>query len=77
MNKPLLYFTLLILLSCVSCISTKRLTYLQQDSKEADTDFTITKKPDPYRVQINDLLSIRIKSLDQSQVGVNRQQKVY
>lgn len=70
MNKPLIYFTLLILLSTVSCIPTKRLTYLQQDSKDTEADFTITKKPDPYRIQVNDLLSIRIKSLDQSEVGM-------
>lgn len=57
-------------MSNVSCISTKRLSYLQQDSKNSEVDFTITKKPDPYRIQINDLLSIRIKSLDQSQVGM-------
>ncbi|MCR9182263.1 MAG: polysaccharide biosynthesis/export family protein [Flavobacteriaceae bacterium] len=70
MNKPLIYFTLLILLSTVSCIPTKRLAYLQQDSKDTEADFTITKKPDPYRIQVNDLLSIRIKSLDQSEVGM-------
>lgn len=70
MNKPLLYFSLLILFSSVSCISTKQLSYLQQDSNETDIDYTITKKPEPYRIQINDLLSIRIKSLDQSEVGM-------
>jgi len=70
MNKPLLFFSLFVLLSCFSCIPTKRLTYLQQDSKSAEADFTITKKPEPYRVQVNDLLSIRIKSLDQSEVGM-------
>lgn len=70
MKRPLIYYSLIILLSCFSCIPTKRLTYLQQDPAMADTAFTITKRPEPYRIQINDLLSIRIKSLDQSQVGM-------
>lgn len=37
---------------------------------EAEEAFKITKKPEPYRIQINDLLSIRIKSMDQSEVGM-------
>ena len=70
MSKSAIFFTLLILTFLTSCISSKRLTYLQQESKQSETDFTITKKPDPYRIQVNDLLSIRIKSLDQSEVGM-------
>lgn len=70
MSKSAIFFTLLILTFLTSCISSKRLTYLQQDDKNSETDFTITKKPDPYRIQVNDLLSIRIKSLDQSEVGM-------
>lgn len=70
MSKSAFIFILLISVFLTSCIPTKSLTYLQQDSTNTESDFTITKKPDPYRIQVNDLLSIRIKSLDQSQVGM-------
>lgn len=70
MNKFSVVAFLAILLCCSSCISTKRLSYLQENSKKIDSLLTLSKKPDPYRIQVNDLLSIRIKSLDQSEVGM-------
>jgi polysaccharide biosynthesis/export protein len=70
MKKLFLYLCLPIVLSCVSCISTKQLSYLQEDSNKVDSLIAINKKQDPYRIQINDLLSIRIKSLDQDLVGM-------
>jgi len=70
MNKLFLYLCLPIVLSSVSCISSKQLTYLQENPDRIDSLITINKKQDPYRVQINDLLSIRIKSLDQDLVGM-------
>lgn len=70
MSKSITILFLFVSLFLTSCISTKSLTYLQQDDSQAGSDFALTKKPDPYRIQINDLLSIRIKSLDQSQVGM-------
>lgn len=61
---PLVLFFLLAL--CVtSCITTKQLTYLQEDENPNDTVAVIRKLPEPYRLQINDLLSIRVKTLDQ------------
>ena len=55
-----------------SCVSTDQLTYLQQeeDSKVTDSLLTVTKTPPPYRVQVNDLLSIRVKALDQELVSM-------
>ena len=55
-----------------SCVSRKQLTYLQQeqDNKVTDSLLTVTKTPPPYRVQVNDLLSIRVKALDQELVGM-------
>ncbi len=70
MNKSLLYILLLAVISFSSCISTKRLTYLQENVKHTDSILSIHKKQEPYRIQINDLLSIRIKSLDQNLVGM-------
>lgn len=43
---------------------------MQEDHNRIDSLISINKKQDPYRIQINDLLSIRIKSLDQELVGM-------
>lgn len=59
-----------IVISFSSCIPTKRLTYLQEDLAVNDTLVTLRKMQDPYRVQINDLISIRVKALDQNLVGM-------
>lgn len=54
-----------------SCISTKKLTYLQQkESEKIDSIARITMTQQPYRVQIDDMLSIRVKALDQDLVNV-------
>ena len=55
-----------------SCVSTDQLTYLQQeeDNKVTDSLLTVTKTPPTYRVQVNDLLSIRVKALDQELVSM-------
>lgn len=56
-----------------SCISTKRLNYLQVDDEtetNVDSILKLKKLPEPYRIQINDLLSIRVKAIDQEVVGM-------
>lgn len=65
-------FLLLIILfiSVSSCISTEKLTYLQQHGPEIDSLIAVQRVQKPYRVQVNDLLSIRIKALDQELVGM-------
>lgn len=63
----LLFFALV---SMHSCISTKKLTYLQQqDAQRVDSIAKIYMTQEPYRVQINDMLSIRVKALDQNLVN--------
>lgn len=71
MNKTFILILLLIL-TLSSCISTKRLNYLQVDHDESEIDSILQMRqlPEPYRVQINDLLSIRIKAMDQDLVGM-------
>lgn len=66
------YFVLFLLIAILfsSCVSTKQLTYLQEGNKTADSLITIRKEQEPYRLQINDLLSIRVKALDQETVGL-------
>src|SRR5690606_9557464 len=53
-----------------SCIPTKRLTYFQENTEMMDSLLILNKRQEPYRLQINDLLSIRIKVLDQETVGI-------
>ncbi|WP_423818439.1 polysaccharide biosynthesis/export family protein [Salinimicrobium sp. TIG7-5_MAKvit] len=53
-----------------SCVPTKRLIYLQEDGKEADSLISIERIQKPYRIQVNDLLSIRVKAIDQDVVGM-------
>ncbi|OAB75753.1 polysaccharide biosynthesis/export family protein [Cochleicola gelatinilyticus] len=65
-------FVLLLLafISMSSCVSTKQLTYLQEQEYAVDSLVTVRKIQEPYRVQVNDLLSIRVKALDQETVGI-------
>ncbi len=64
MNCKYLFLLLVITLGFTSCISTKQLVYLQEDGNNADSLYTLQKKQEPYRVQVNDLLSIRGKAID-------------
>ncbi len=66
-------FLLLFLIAVVcttSCVTTKQLTYLQENTTGTDTLALLRKRQEPYRLQINDLLSIRVKALDQETVGI-------
>ncbi|QIE60606.1 sugar transporter [Rasiella rasia] len=69
MNIKYLLFLLVIVLGFTSCISTKQLVYLQEDETAVDSLYALRKKPDPYRVQVNDLLSIRGKAIDPAGVA--------
>src|SRR5690554_6885437 len=66
----LLLLLLAVVLCASSCVSTKQLTYLQEDQNSIDTLGLLRKRQEPYRLQINDLLSVRIKVLDQETVGI-------
>ena len=74
MSNPLLmrytlFFLFFTLIFCVtSCIPTKKLTYLQEDLATQDSIVSLQLQHQPYRVQINDVLSIRLKALDQKLV---------
>lgn len=63
MNKIYSFLCLISVLLITSCIPNKDLVYLQQ--KDAESQSTIEKVAlKPYRIQINDILSVRIKALD-------------
>ncbi len=53
-----------------SCIPNKELVYLQNREGAVDSTLAITEKQKPYRIQINDILNIRVKALDQENVQI-------
>lgn len=71
MSKNGLVLAVLCLLLFSSCVSRKRITYLQLEDKESiDSLITSQQVQPPYRVQFNDVLSIRVKAFDQDLVGI-------
>lgn len=66
------FYALLVGVLCVtsSCVSTKRLKYLQPTETVAEQETAVESFRKPYRLQVNDLLSIRVKALDQELVGM-------
>ena len=70
MRKVIFLLMLVVGITSISCIPNKELIYLQnkgQDSTGVTVNPVATK---PYRVQTNDILSIRIKALDQQLVNM-------
>ena len=51
-------------------MSTKRLKYLQETDVDVEPAIAVERIQKPYRIQTNDLLSIRVKALDQELVGM-------
>lgn len=64
-------FLILVAIGMTCCVPQKRLTYLQEDlAQNVDSLYQVNRVHEPYRLQINDLLSIRVKALDQETVGI-------
>jgi len=66
---------LIIFLSCVivsSCIPHKDTVYLQIKNDAANDSIVnnLTEIQKPYRIQVNDILNIRVKALDQETVSI-------
>jgi polysaccharide biosynthesis/export protein len=70
MNYSKLFITLLGSLLFVSCIPTKDLIYLQNDGSADKSETVAQLNQKPYRLQVNDLLSINIKALDPSLIEI-------
>lgn len=69
MKQFIFFIALLVILVSSSCVSHKDTIYYQ--NKETALDSTLLQeKPLPYRVQISDILNIRVKSLDQKSVEI-------
>lgn len=66
---------LIILLSCVivsSCIPHKDIVYLQDKGNSINDTISnnLSEVQKPYRIQINDILNVRVKALDQETVSI-------
>ncbi len=70
MRYPVLLLLLVIFVSMASCIPTERLTYLQETEAANDSLISLQLQQQPYRLQVSDVLSIRVKALDQNLVEI-------
>ena len=65
MKKFIASIVLIISVLVTSCVPQKDTIYLQNKNIKTEISQTILEKQKPYRIQINDILNIRVKSLDQ------------
>ena len=70
MTRYLLLLICFGLMLCTSCIPHKNTIYLQDKETSIDSIPQLVEQRQPYRVQINDILNIRIKVLDQENVSI-------
>ncbi|MBD0833081.1 polysaccharide biosynthesis/export family protein [Aestuariibaculum sediminum] len=71
MLKPFFFLFCVVTLLCSSCITNKDIVYLQDKGHAAASDsLQILALSKPYRVQINDILSIDVKALDKELVEI-------
>ncbi|WP_317125177.1 polysaccharide biosynthesis/export family protein [Flavobacterium macacae] len=70
MNKALLIFVLLAGIFFTSCVPTQDLIYLQDKNNSGAVPAIHPVVAKPYRIQINDVLSIKLKALDPSLVAM-------
>ncbi len=70
MKKFIAIIVLVFSVLATSCIPHKDSLYLQDKGTKKNVSQTILEKQKPYRVQINDILNIRVKSLDQEGVQI-------
>jgi polysaccharide export outer membrane protein len=70
MKRSFLTLIILIHVVLVSCIPTKELTYIQPSEEAIDSLMIVQEHQMPYRIQIHDILNIRVKALDQESVKI-------
>ena len=61
---------LVICVTISSCVPYKDTVYLQNKAAATDSTMQIIEMQKPYRIQINDILNIRVKALDQNNVAI-------
>ncbi|KIO54171.1 polysaccharide biosynthesis/export family protein [Flavobacterium hibernum] len=70
MTKNCFYILLLISILFTSCIPVKDLVYLQDKSSSGEQSNIAAVQSKPYRLQVNDVLSIDIKAIDPKLVAI-------
>ncbi|WP_298556279.1 polysaccharide biosynthesis/export family protein [uncultured Algibacter sp.] len=70
MKSYLLVIFLVISVFCTSCITNRDVVYLQDKGDGSGNEQVLTELPKPYKVQVNDILSINVKALDPELVGI-------
>ena len=70
MNRITLYIFLLFSFFFTSCIPSKDLIYLQENNKSTSSQPVESVALKPYRLQINDILNIKIKAIDPELVEI-------
>ncbi|MBT8303225.1 MAG: polysaccharide biosynthesis/export family protein [Bacteroidia bacterium] len=70
MKKTIFAIGLIFTVLATSCIPQKEILYLQDDSGDSQEIIGVQEIQKPYRIQINDIISIRIKVLDQNAVSI-------
>ncbi|MEW5676334.1 polysaccharide biosynthesis/export family protein [Flavobacterium enshiense] len=70
MRKVVFLLYILVAFTSVSCISNKELVYLQNKQQDSLSVAVAPVLHKPYRVQVNDILTLSIKALDQKLVGM-------
>ncbi|MEH6535832.1 MAG: polysaccharide biosynthesis/export family protein [Psychroserpens sp.] len=70
MKRLVLLTGVLLCILSTSCIPHKDIVYLQNKNTATDSTQTMVEQQKPYRVQINDILSVRVKALDQETVKI-------
>ena len=70
MTKNCFYILLLTSILFTSCIPVKDLVYLQDKSSSGEQNNIAAVQSKPYRLQVNDVLSIDIKAIDPKLVAI-------
>lgn len=64
MKQMFLFICVAFSMLCTSCISNKDIVYLQDKGTAKTDSLQIKELSKPYRVQVNDILSINVKAMD-------------
>ncbi|OEK08833.1 sugar transporter [Flavivirga aquatica] len=70
MKRFFLYYILFFFILFSSCITNKDVVYLQDKGTKVNDSLQIQALSKPYRVQVNDVLSIDVKALDKELVEI-------
>ncbi|MBS7255437.1 polysaccharide biosynthesis/export family protein [Flavobacterium branchiicola] len=70
MTKKSIYILLLISSFFTSCIPIKDLVYLQDKNSTGEQNTVAAVESKPYRLQVNDVLSVNIKAIDPKLVSI-------